>query len=170
MKALLLLSTNDAATARELLRSWRSRHQDCRWTVVVRDDDRGPLAAELAGLDVRRDKPAGGKWAFVQALRAERFDLLVVAWHGGERFQPLRLAALFCGARRLVVVDDRGREFAGGLLQSGCWRHGLRRLAGLQAIAIVRGLAAVYRSTLGWLFGGSAVLLAFAWRRLLRRR
>ncbi len=169
MKAILLLTT-ELEPARAMLAEWRAREPAARWTVLVRDEHRAPLQAALAGCEVRRDKPAGSAAAFVKAIRAERFDLLVVAWHGGERRQPLRLVAPLLGARRAVATDERGRTIdLRPWRPFGVLRHGARRLAAMKARrAAVLGCAA-YRSTVGWLLGGSWLAVSFLCA-VLRRR
>lgn len=169
MKAILLLTT-ELEPARAMLAEWRSREPAARWTVLVRDEHRAPLHEELAGCDVRRDKPAGPALAFVRALRAERFDLLVVAWHGGERPQPLRLVAPLLGARRAVALDERGRSIdLRPWRPFGALRHGVRRLAAIKALRGAQLLCAAYRSTVGWLLGGLWLTGSFLCA-VLRRR
>jgi hypothetical protein len=135
--------------------------------VFVRDEHRAPLAADLEHCDVRRDKPAGGKVAFVRALRRERFDLLVVAWHGGERPQPLRFVALFAGARQVIAVDEFGREHRVVWWQPWTWGlHALRRLSEIKAATVARWVAALYRATVGL----AVAVVALSLFALLRRR
>jgi hypothetical protein len=171
--AVMLTTTPDLAAP--LLARLRARHPGSQFTTFVRDEDRAALQPALAGCDVRRDKPAGGRLRFLRALRQERFDLLVVAWHGGDRSQPLRAAALFAGAQRLLVVDERGREW------SVCWYlpwtwagHACRRAAAIELLALLRVLAAGYRATLGLalaclLLLGFVLLHPLGWWRLCRR-
>lgn len=157
-----VFATCEAEPARQLLAAVRARHPGGELAVFVRDEHRDELAADLRGLDVRRDKPAGGKLAFVRALRRERFDELVVAWHGGERMQPLRLVAMFAGARRVVAVDERGRERTVAWSRPWTWAgHALRRGLSLPPLALLRGIAACYRATIGLLLG-SLLLLPMA--------
>lgn len=142
--------TAETEAARRLLAEVRARAGDAVLSVFVNDDDRRPLAAEIAGLDVRRDKPAGGKLAFVRALRRERFDRILVAWHGGERLLPMRIVALFGGARSVHVIDERGREFAVAWYLPWTWAgHALRRAAATKATTVLRVLAFGYRWTVG---------------------
>lgn len=164
MRIALFLTTGREA-ARELLRRVRAAHPQARLCAFVRDDDRAALGADLAGCEVRRDKPAGGRLAFVRALRRERFDRLWVAWHGGERFQPLRLVALVAGARLVIAVDERGRERAVRWFLPWSWAgHALRRAAATDARTAARAAAGLYRWTVGAAVAGLA-LLAFRIRR-----
>jgi hypothetical protein len=149
MRVALFLTT-ELAGAMALVGRVRQQFPGATVTAFVRDEHREALAPLLTECDVRRDKPAGGKLQFVRALRRERFDAAVVAWHGGERLQPLRLVALVCGARRVVAVDERWVE------RDVCWYrpwtwagHALRRLAHSKPMAVLRLGAAVYRCTIG---------------------
>jgi hypothetical protein len=164
--AVLLTTTPEQAAL--MLQRLRGRHPGSQFIAFVRDEDRAPLRKALQGCDVRRDKPAGGRLRFLRALRREAFDLLVVAWTGGERWQPLRAAALFAGARQLLVVDERGREWPVRWYLPWTWAgHSLRRLAAIKGIALVRAAAAAYRATLGLGFATLSLLL-FALLRPLR--
>jgi hypothetical protein len=157
-----LFLTTELGPARVLLDKVLDRHEGEVPSVFVRDEHCAPLAADLEHCDVRRDKPAGGKVAFVRALRRERFDLLLVAWHGGERFQPLRFVALFAGARQVIAVDEFGRERVVVWWQPWTWGlHALRRATEVKAASVARWIAALYRATVGLLVGG-ALLLLFA--------
>jgi hypothetical protein len=161
-----LFATTEAAPALALLAHVRQRHPGAAIAAFVRDEHRDELAPALHGCDVRRDKPAGGRAAFVRALRRERFDLAVVAWHGGERFQPLRLVALVCGARAVVAVDEAMRERQVALLRPWTWAgHALRRLAQVRAVTLLRAAAACYRATIG-----AVVAAVWLWPLALRWR
>jgi hypothetical protein len=136
--------------------------------VFARDEDRAAVLAALPGADVRRDKPAGGKLAFVRRLRAEKFDLAVVAWQGGERIQPMKIAALLIGARRTIVVDRRGRRSEVRWLLPWTW-FGPALRAGLATdpVLVVAAVCACYRATVGLLVGA---LRLFASEVVLRMR
>ena len=149
MKAALFLTT-ELQHAVELTRRVEGQYPDARLVVFVRDEHREELAQEFPEVEVRRDKPTGSKVSFVGDLRRERFDLLVVAWHGGERPEPLRLVAVLAGARKLLAVDEDGREFRVAWYLPWTWAgHAVRRLVGLDAGTVLRGLASCYRMTLG---------------------
>jgi hypothetical protein len=161
VKAALFL-TAEADSARALLAAWQMRHPEAQWTVFVRDDLRTPLASALAGCELRRDKAIGSRMAMLRALRRERFDLLVVAWQGGDRSEPLKLAAWCSGARRVIAVDERQREIE--VRWSWPWaamHHCSRRLVSMPPGAWLRPMCAVYRATLGGLLG--TIWLAIAW-------
>jgi len=64
-----------------------------------------------AELSVRRDKAVGSRVAMLRELRGERFDLLVVAWQGGARFEPLRTDTLSC--YRLSFPSGKAAEAQG---------------------------------------------------------
>jgi len=170
MKAALFLTAEpDAAAA--LLADRRARHPQAHWTVFVRDDLHKTMARELSGCEVRRDKAEGSKLAMLQALRRERFDLLVVAWQGGDRKEPLKLAAWLAGARRTVAVDERDRDIA--LRWWWPWsalRHGGRRLRGVKALGWARAVCACYRATVGWLLGTLWLCCWWPFTRLQRRK
>ncbi|MGE3174341.1 MAG: hypothetical protein AB7O97_17055 [Planctomycetota bacterium] len=145
-----LFLTAELEPALALARRVRAEHAEAALVCFVRDEHREAVAAALPGVELRRDKPAGGKAAFVRALRRERFDLLVVAWHGGARFQPLRLVALVCGASRVVAVDERGKQMPVRWLAPQTWGgHAVRRLSATKAITALRLLAFAYRWTVG---------------------
>ncbi len=152
--AVFLTAERDAAVA--LLASCRARWPAAALVAFANDEDRVWIGDRSPGVELRRDKPPGGKLRFVRALRAERFDQVAVAWHGGERFQPLRLVALLLGAPTLAV-DDRGRERRVVWWQPWTWAgHAARRVLKADPLAVARGLAASYRATLG-------ALLAVFW-------
>ena len=154
-----LFLTAERAGAVELARRVREQYSDAEIEAFVRDEDRDVLAPHLDGCAIRRDKPAGGKVAFVRGLRRERFDLLIVAWYGGERFQPLRLVALIAGARRVRAVDERGREGHVAWYLPWTWiGHVLRRSSRLDALTVLRGGAACYRLTIGALIAAIGML------------
>ena len=158
MKCALFLTT-EAGPALRLLAQLRREFPGEALVVFVRDDHRDELAAALAGCDVRRDKAVGGKVAFVRALRKERFDRIVVAWHDGERFQPLRLVALLGGARQVVAIDERGREWVVRWHAPWTWiGHALRRLSHLRAVTVLRVVAGCYRATVGVAFAVVALV------------
>lgn len=149
MKIALFLTT-ERGPAVALAKRIQEQHADAALSVFVRDEDRGLVADACPAAAIRRDKPGGSKQAFVAELRRDRFDLLVVAWHGGERPQPLRLVALFAGARRVLAIDEKGREFRVAWYLPWTWGiHALRRLSQLDAWALLRAGAACYRATLG---------------------
>lgn len=157
MKVALFLTT-ELEPARALAQQVRRDHAEATVHVYVRDEQREPLAAELAGWDVRRDKPAGGRLRFVRALRRERYDRVVVAWHGGERWLPLRLLAPFVGARQVLAGDERGRWRTVRWHAPWTWAgHVARRAAGVKVLTVLRVVATCYRRTLGALI---ATLLA----------
>jgi hypothetical protein len=129
--------------------------------VVAGDADRVRLRSELTGNAVVPDKPAGGKLAFVRELRRRRFDVALVAWTGGESFQPMRLVALLAGARSVQILDERGRWFAARWFAP--WPllcHALRRLAGAKIDAFLRAFGWLYR----WSIGLVLALPILAWR------
>lgn len=155
MKVALFLTTG-RAEADALLGRCRARWPDATLVAFANDEDREWLAAQHAGVELRRDKPPGGKKAFVEALRREAFDQVVVAWHGGERFQPLRLVALLLG-RPVLALDERRRERRVAWWQPWTWGpHLLRRGLTLDPLLVARWLATCYRSTVG-------LLLALLW-------
>ena len=169
MKAAWFL-TADAAVAPALLASWRARHPDARWIVYVRDDLQKTMARELQGCEVRRDKAGRSRLAMLQELRRERFDLAVVAWQGGERREPLKLAAWLVGAGRTVAVDEQNREIA--LCWWWPWRalwHGVRRLRDVKALSLARAFCACYRATVGWLLGSLWLCCWWPFARVQRR-
>jgi len=149
MTRIAVFLTTERQAAGELLATCRRRWPDATIVAFANDDDRAALQAAAPGLEVRRDKPPGGKVAFVRALRRERFDLAVAAWHGGERLQPLRTVALLLGCPALVV-DERGRETTLVWWQPWRWApHLFRRALRTDALQFARAVAAVYRATLG---------------------
>jgi hypothetical protein len=145
--AVFLTTGRDAAV--DLLRRVRRHHPDARLVAFANDEDRAALQRAAPEVEFRRDKPPGGRAAFVRALRAERFDRAAVAWHGGERFQPLRVVALLLGAP-VLVVDERGREQVVRLGRPWTWLpHLLRRGLRTDALQYARLAAACYRVTVG---------------------
>jgi hypothetical protein len=155
MKVAVFL-TAERAAAIALLQRVRARWPDAVLVAFANDVDRTAIAAAVPGVDVRRDKPAGGRLAFVRTLRGERFARVVVAWHGGDRFQPLRLASLWLGAP-VLAIDERGRERA--VRWWAPWTflpHLVRRGVELDALALGRLAAACYRATVG-------LLVAIVW-------
>lgn len=161
----VLFATTSRESAADLLRALCVEHAAATWIVFCRDEDRAALAASFPEVEFRRDKPAGGRLAFVRALRRERLDLAVVVWDGGERFQPLRLAALAVGARRTLAVDRRGRRHRVAWHAPWTWGpHAARALLATRPATIGRLLAACYRGTLGLLVAG----LLLAWFRARR--
>jgi hypothetical protein len=162
MQVICFATPRAEESAAPLVAAFRTRVPvDAVVTVVAGDQDRALWRSEFAGCEVVPDKPAGSKFAFVRELRRRRFDLALVAWTGGDRFRPMRLVALLAGARRVLVLDERGRWFAArGLWPWAMCRHALRRLAGTKADTCLRGLAAVYR----WSVGLCLALPILAWR------
>ena len=162
MNAIFFLTPAAAEQAPALFAAFRARvAADAAVTVVAGDADRARLRSELPGCVVLPDKPAGGRRAFVRDLRRRRFDVALVAWTGGETFQPMRLVALSAGARSVQVIDERGRWFA--VRWHAPWpllRHALRRLAGTKTDTLLRAAAALYR----WSFGLLLALPLLAWR------
>lgn len=151
-----LFATTTREEAEELVRSTRARWPDAELVVFANDSDRAALPAHATGATFRPDKPAGGKVAFVRALRAERFDLAIAAWHGGERLQPLRVVALLLGCR-VLAHDERGRERAVAWWQPWTWGgHLVRRAARTDTLQFARIAGAVYRATVG-------LLVALVW-------
>lgn len=148
--------TCERAAAAALLQQLRERWPDAHVVAYANDEDREPLARCHPAVEFRRDKPAGGKAAFVKALRAAGFDRVVVAWHGGERFQPLRLVALLLD-RPVLAVDERGRERVVALWRPWTWGpHLLRRGLTADPLFVARCAAACYRATIG-------LVLAVVW-------
>ena len=160
MKVALFLTT-ERGPAVALAKRVHEQHPNADLSIFVRDEDRSLMADTFPDAEIRRDKPAGSKKAFVAALRRERFDHLVVAWYGGERPQPLRLVAMFAGARRVLAVDETGREFRVAWYLPWTWGiHTARRLAKMDTWALLRACGAFYRATLG-LVVASVRLLVF---------
>jgi len=162
MNAIFFVTPAGHDDAAALFAAFRARAgTDAAVTVVAGDADRARLRSELAGCSVVPDKPTGGKLAFVRELRRRRFDLALCAWTGGDFFQPMRLAALFAGARRVEILDERGRWFEARW--SAPWplcQHALRRLPSTRLDTILRAFAAVYR----WSIGLLLALPILAWR------
>lgn len=155
MKIALFLTTGRQA-ARELLTMVRTRWPSATVVAFANDEDRSVLQRAAPGVEIRRDKPPGGKWAFVRGLRGERFDLAVAAWHGGERLQPLRVAAMLLGCP-LLAIDERGKERRLAWWQPWRWgMHLARRALRTDALQLARGAAAAYRATCG-------ALIAIVW-------
>lgn len=155
MKVAVFL-TCERAAALELLAAVCARWLDATVVAFANDEDRAALQAAAPGIEFRRDKPPGGRLQFVRALRGERFDRAVVAWHGGERFQPLRVVALAIGCP-VLAIDERGRERSVGWWRPWSWLpHLVRRGLRADALQVARAAAAVYRATVG-------LLLSIVW-------
>ncbi|HEX6810812.1 MAG TPA: hypothetical protein VF384_04230 [Planctomycetota bacterium] len=165
MNAIFFLTPARGDDAATLFVAFRARAgAEASVTVVAGDADRAWLPDEFAGCTVVPDKPTGGKLAFVRELRRRRFDKALVAWTGGDWFQPMRLVALMIGAQRVEILDDRGRWFAARW--SAPWpllRHALRRLPQTKADTILRAFGALYR----WSIGLVLALPLLAWRCLM---
>ena len=162
-----MMLTTDGPRALALAKKLRSELPNARWTAFVRDDDRELLLPVLAGCEVRRDKPHGSKVRFLRALRSEKYDYMVVAWHGGERAQPLRAVALLSGAKDTVAVDDRGRHFAVRWWAPWTWaEHFVRRLGQASVLRLLRLCSNVYRATVGRVI--ATAVLAPEWLRVRR--
>lgn len=152
MKVAVFL-TADRAAAAELLAAWRARWPDATMVAFANDEDRSALQATAPDIQFRRDKAPGGKVQFLRALRAERFDLALAAWHGGERLQPLRIVALLLGCPA-IVIDERGRERPMAWWQPWRWGlHLLRRCGRADALQAARFAAWLYRMTVGACIG-----------------
>lgn len=156
MTKIAVFLTTERAAAVELLAACCRRWPEATLVAFANDDDRAALQATAPGVEFRRDKPPGGKVAFVRALRAERFDRAVAAWHGGERLQPLRVVAALLGCP-VVVFDERGRETEFGWWQPWRWApHSVRRAMRTDALQLARAAAAVWRATFG-------LVISFVW-------
>lgn len=149
MKAAIMLTTG-GDDALQMVRRLRDGMPEAEWTAFVCDDDRETLLPALVGCVIRSDKPRGSKLGFLRGLRAQRFDVVFVAWQGGERPQPLKLAALACGAKDVVAVDEGGRSFAVRWWAPWTWAgHAVRRLGQLRVLRALRLFANAYRATVG---------------------
>ncbi len=149
MRAAMML-TAEGHDALALARRLREGLPDAEWTVFVRDDDRELLLPALQGCRMRSDKPAGSKVRFLRSLRAERFDAAFVSWSGGDRPQPLRIAALLSGAKDVVAIDETGRTFSVRWWAPWTYaEHAVRRLAQMRVLRALRFFAALYRATVG---------------------
>ncbi len=149
MKAAMMLTT-DGDNALAMAVRLRAGLPNAQWTAFVCDENRERLLPALVGCVIRSDKPRGSKLAFLRGLRAQAFEVAFVAWHGGERPQPLKLAALACGAKDLVAIDDSGREFA--VRWWAPWtfaEHAVRRLGQTRVLRALRLCATLYRVTVG---------------------
>jgi hypothetical protein len=161
--ALFLTTTRAAADA--LLQQARTRWPDAAVIAFANDEDRDWLSSRHPGIELCRDKPPGGKLAFVRALRRQAFDRIVVAWHGGERLQPLRLVALLLG-RPALAIDERGREWSAAWWQPWTWLpHLLRRGVTAEPLLVARLLAACYRATIGLAIALAWLPLRLLWQR-----
>lgn len=159
--------TAEVDPARTLLGRILDRHPDDVVVAYVSVDAKWLMKDDLEYCVVRPDKPVGGKAAFVRALRRDAFDVLYVAWHGGDRPQPLRLVALIAGAKRTVAIDEFDREFAVSLWRPSTWlRHAIRRATAIKVLAIARWVAAGYRCSFGLLVAA----LRLGWFAVTRRR
>jgi hypothetical protein len=149
MRAVMMLTTG-FEEAFAMARRLREGMPEAEWTAFVCDDDREALLPALVGCVIRSDKPRGSKLRFLRGLRAQRFDVAFVAWHGGERPQPLKFAALACGAKDVVAVDEVGRSFAVRWWAPWTWAgHAVRRLGQLRVLRALRFFANAYRATVG---------------------
>jgi hypothetical protein len=158
--------TTEVAQARLMLGRLLDRHPDAIVVVYVGVDARWLLSRDLEYCVVRPDKPVGGKANFVRGLRAEKFDLLYVAWHGGARPQPLRLVALLAGAARTIAIDEFDKQFEVGLLRPNTWLlHAARRATSIRLVGVARIISTVYRCTIG----GAVAVVSLAAFALLRR-
>lgn len=164
----LLFLTVPAAQGRPVLADVRARHPGIELTVIVRDLDREALAADLGGCTVLSDKPRGGRIAFLRRLRQSRYDRAWVVWQGHGSYDPPKVAALLCRARRLEVYDTEGvpRRLPAALLRRLAGRA--PRPDGADEGSLLSGLACtLYRGTLGLLLGVPLVLTRYL---LLRTR
>ncbi len=158
--------------ARSMLRSIRMRWGGHRFTVYLRDAYREPLAEELAGMELLRDKPSGGRLRFLKRLRAERYDLAVMAWQGDPEFNRMKLVGVLCGAKERHVYNENLDSFTieGGenpiWLQHVKWRIRARS-SGPRGMPF-GGVLRVYQRTVGLLIGVLTTGLRFAWLRVRR--
>ena len=91
-----------------MLAAARERWPDAALTVLLRASQQEAFAPLLAGTKVLHDKPAGGRVAFLRALRREAFDFGVVAWTGAFSYWPSKLAFALARVRVRDVVTERG--------------------------------------------------------------
>lgn len=163
--------TAPPALAGQILADVRRRHPTVAWTVYYRASESAELDAALRGVDARSDKPAGSKLAFLRQLRAQRFDLAVIAWTGHHHYDRMKVVGLLCGARRAIAYDEHLEAFAVGGAGTAWLRHARWRPSlGGETSAWLVPLRAAYRWTLGSLLGGTWMLARLAWRRLQRAR
>lgn len=149
MKAAMVL-TAEPDQAFSVARQLREGMPEASWLAFVRDDDREALLPALVGCRICSDKPRGSKLAFLRDLRRQRIDVAFVAWHGGERPQPMKLAILFVGAKDVTAIDETGRAFAVQWWAPWTWGgHAIRRLGQMRVLRVLRLFASTYRRTLG---------------------
>lgn len=158
--------------ARAMLRSVRMRWGGHRCTVYLRDAYREALAAELEGMELHRDKPSGGRLRFLKALRAQRFDLAVMAWQGDPAYNRMKVVGLLCGAKERHVYNENLDSFTIESGENPIWLQHVKwrlraRSSGPRGMPFA-GLLRLYQRSFGWLFGGLAIALRFAWLRLRR--
>lgn len=158
--------------AKAMLRSVRMRWGDHHFTVYLRDAYREPLAAELEGMELHRDKPTGGRIGFVRRMRAKKYDLAVMAWQGDPEFNRMKLVGVLSGARERNVYNENLDSF---MIESGenpYWLQHVKwrmrsRSAGPSGMPL-SGFLRFYQRTLGALIGGLTTCLRFAWLRVRR--
>lgn len=149
MKAAMVL-TSEPEQALSVARQLREGMPEASWLAFVRDDDREVLLPALVGCRICSDKPRGSKLAFLMELRRQRLDVAFVAWHGGDRPQPMKLAILFSGAADVMAIDETGRAFAVKWWAPWTWcGHAIRRLGQMPVLRVLRLFASMYRLSVG---------------------
>src|SRR5690606_20237689 len=108
MSGVLLVLSGHLDEVRPVLAAARARFAGERLTVVLRAAHEPGLRDLLEGAVVVPDKPVGGRWAFVRALRRERFAHGIVVWTGAFSFWPAKLAFALARVDARESVTERG--------------------------------------------------------------
>lgn len=108
MTRVLVALSGPADQVADMLVAARARWPAEALTVVVRASQVHALADLLQGARVLLDKPAGGRLAFVRALREPGFAHGLVAWTGAFNYWPSKLAFALARVAQREVVTERG--------------------------------------------------------------
>lgn len=170
MTRVVIFASAPAAAAAGPLRLLLEEHRAAGPIVYLRDRDRRELGAVLDGVDVRSDKPAGGRMRFVRSLRAEPVDLAIALWLGHDEYWPAKALFWLCRAREKHALDERSKtptRVSGlfGALRHMVWRRKHRVPSPYGRGGLLRALVRFcYRATLGRVLGAALTMVRFVVR------
>ena len=163
VRRVLVVQTANPNLLDHVTRDVRERYPDARVEALLQRGMR-PWIVFRDGVTYF-DNPEGGRRAFLDRLRAERYDLVVTILSGEPGYWKLKLLPLLIGPGQVRVYDRFARPFAlnvyslaGYVSEVGGGIAGAANPGGLTPRVVLRKLAAPFLVL---------YLLAFLWRRRL---
>ncbi len=171
MSEILLFLSAPADVAKPVLLELLHRHASDNITMYLRDCDREGLPELSTNVQVRSDKPRGGKLALIRELRRTKYEIGYALGLGHWSYWPAKVMLLKARAKQKIVRTERGdfplSRFRPLTLAGHFWwrhKHPVGCVAGMPEGTAYPVVYSIYRKTIGCLLGVCWQVLRYAAR------